>query len=407
MKIIIKGDRNVGKSSLFLRLQGLTFKEDYVPTDEIQVSISFVLTSNQSIIYKKVASIQWNYKATDDVVKVEIWDVVDKGKPKKKAESLKLDNKSIVIPEEEQPALDAEFVDVYKGTNGVILMMDMTKQWTFEYVQRELNKVPKNIPVLVLANHRDMGHHRVVSEDQVRGFIEGLLEEDESVGRQIRYSESSMRNGFGLKFLHKFFNLPFLHLQRETLIRQLETNLVEMQTTCDEMDVLQDSDEQNYDMFLDMLTNRRRKIADSLSKTVSTDQQNGASMGNPPRSKSMPSHLAQKQQANGNPNEPIVKPSPSIIIGAHNPLPTKFSANNSRNSSQKDLQKLQSIVSENPIQTNDNKSNTKVESVDEFIPDDERSSFKQFLEEPINTSNNQNDVRYEETDRYSIYFEVT
>lgn len=37
VKVIIKGDRNVGKSTLFLRLQGQKFREEYLPTDEIQV----------------------------------------------------------------------------------------------------------------------------------------------------------------------------------------------------------------------------------------------------------------------------------------------------------------------------------------------------------------------------------
>lgn len=154
MKIIIKGDRNVGKSCLLERLQGRGFIETYVPSEQISV-----------------ASIQWSFKATEDVVKVEVWDVVDRGKARARQSGLKL---TTGTPIPETPALDAEFLDVYKGTHGVILMMDITKNWTFEYASKELPKIPADIPVLLLGNHCDMQHHRVVTQGQAIGLIEGL-----------------------------------------------------------------------------------------------------------------------------------------------------------------------------------------------------------------------------------------
>ncbi|XP_064146791.1 rab-like protein 6 isoform X2 [Loxodonta africana] len=243
MKIVIRGDRNTGKTALWHRLQGKKFVEEYIPTQEIQVT-----------------SIHWNYKTTDDIVKVEVWDVVDKGKCKKRGDGLKMENDPQEA--ESEMALDAEFLDVYKNCNGVVMMFDITKQWTFNYILRELPKVPTHVPVCVLGNYRDMGEHRVILPDDVRDLIDHL---DRPPGASyFRYAESSMKNSFGLKYLHKFFNIPFLQLQRETLLRQLETNQLDVDATLEELSVQQETEDQNYEIFLEMMDARSRGHASPL-----------------------------------------------------------------------------------------------------------------------------------------------
>lgn len=81
-----------------------------------------------------------------------------------------------------------------------------------------------------------------------------------------------MRNGFGLKLLHKFFNLPFLQLQRETLLRQLERNELETNTTIQELDVYCNTDEADYSKFLENLNQRRREAADSNANIMKRSQ---------------------------------------------------------------------------------------------------------------------------------------
>ncbi|CAG5135218.1 unnamed protein product, partial [Candidula unifasciata] len=254
MKIVIRGDNNVGKTCLFQRIQGQKFKEEYVPTEEIQVT-----------------SIQWNYNATNDVVKVEVWDVTDKGKKRRKMPGLKMDNSEIMDAEE--PDLDSEPVDVYKGAHGVVFVFDITKQWTFTYVEREMEKVPSHLPVLILGNHRDMGHHRSVTEERARYFVEQCLADRHEGCGKIRYAESSMRNGFGLKYLYAFFNLPFLQLQRDRLLSQLETNTNDIVSTVEELVIHKDSEEQNYDMYLQFLAQQRRELQDKLSEDAASTQE--------------------------------------------------------------------------------------------------------------------------------------
>ena len=95
-------------------------------------------------------------------VKVEVWDVVDKGKPKGKPGRLRINfeeevNVSAVSPNGAAGVnvrLDAETIDVMKGTHAVIFMVDPTKKWTFDYVRREMPKVPPNVWVLIVVCRR-------------------------------------------------------------------------------------------------------------------------------------------------------------------------------------------------------------------------------------------------------------
>ncbi|XP_017775665.1 PREDICTED: rab-like protein 6 [Nicrophorus vespilloides] len=369
MKIIIKGDRNVGKTCLFQRLQGKKFMEEYIPTDEIQVT-----------------SIQWSYKATDDIVKVEVWDVVDKGKKKKRFEGLKLENAD--MPEE--TALDAEFLDVYKGTNGIILVMDITKSWTFEYVQREMPKIPSHIPVIILANHCDMSHHRTVTSDHISYYIESI---EGTRTAQVRYSESSMRNGFGLKLLHKFFNLPFLQLQRETLLRQLERNEKETDATIQELDLFAESDDANYTKFQENLTRRRREIADSNA--------------NIPPPAVLPVSASSMQLGSGGISnvgtEVKRSQSASIIIGAGKPIPFGnngiMQKNSSSQSSGKTSSQSSGFVSKFGVREDGVAPDLRrleispITSVEEFCPDGGQldRSFLDDVQSYANTANNEVD----------------
>ena len=115
LKVLLRGSRCSGKTALLNVLEGSSFPETYVPTNGIQS-----------------AYIDWNYKASEDVVLVEAWDVVDKGipetvlkstlvKPQSSLTNLgsKKDDEYVTLP-----VADATTLDVYQHTNAVVVIVN-------------------------------------------------------------------------------------------------------------------------------------------------------------------------------------------------------------------------------------------------------------------------------------------
>ncbi|XP_018655426.1 hypothetical protein Smp_062680 [Schistosoma mansoni] len=285
MKIVIRGDRNVGKSTLLSRLKGEQFKEEYIPSNEIQL-----------------ANIHWNHQNSQSVIKVEVWDVVDKGKPRSSvSKGVRFFNKltkgqpSINIAGQAgniEPCLDASFINVYKGAHGVILMMDMTKPSTFEYVCRELIQIPPKLPILIMSNFHDIQEQRKVTEEQVQIFLNDSIMQlnqynvttDEKVNElsrnihvqktsssnpirsiPVQYCESSMKTGLGLMYVYKFLNIPFLCLQRDVLQYQLKRNYDEMIHVLDELSPK--TDNQTPEQRFSYIDSGQRRTTDKSSSS--------------------------------------------------------------------------------------------------------------------------------------------
>ena len=270
----------MGKSSLFGRLQGKPFSADYRPTDTLQS-----------------AKVSWNYKASNDLVNLEVWDVVDAQsgrKPSAGALSLVSPSDSVdsgldsgvydevdldMVPvagkvmspsgKSTMGQLDTSNVDVLRGTHAVVLIFNPMKKWTWDYVKREIPKIPARIQVLIMANFKDVLEapdvltisSETVDAREVRDYID--LYPDE--GRTLYFLESSMQNCFGLKGLKTFLNLPFLLLQREYLETQLRQNTTELLNAQMEYKITTEQD--SYDNFVQQLALKASSSSSSSGRS--------------------------------------------------------------------------------------------------------------------------------------------
>ncbi|KAF9175271.1 hypothetical protein BGX20_007108 [Mortierella sp. AD010] len=195
---------------------------------------------------------------TKDIIKVEIWDVVDKGvqagelnacSGSNTGDPLKIDNgpispskvKSSNLVPHAGFSLDASTIDVYRNTDGVIILYDISKPWTFDFAAKTLADVPLNMPVLILSNFSDDSHPRPVIESE---RIETLMQEHNDVRRKhicapanlVRHLNTSMKTGLGLKEIHESFGIPFLNVLRETHRKQFEQKTREINKLLQSLD---------------------------------------------------------------------------------------------------------------------------------------------------------------------------
>ena len=229
MRVIIKGDTNTGKTSLFRILKGEPFLTDHISTKQLQTT-----------------TVDWSYKATNDIVKVDVWDIVDNSEATtalseeelKKQISSSMNSKSSTF----HANVDSSVLDIYKQTHAVIFMMDPVKKWTLDYIKRELPKVPQKTFILIVQNYKDKEEHRAISRSEINNWVKSLK------SPYVKTVEACMVNQFGLKHIITFFNLPFLQLQRETLELQLQQNREEHNAVEEELGLLFEFD--NYSDYV-------------------------------------------------------------------------------------------------------------------------------------------------------------
>ncbi len=235
MKVLLRGERGSGKSALLRRLQGHPFSQEYTPSPQIDT-----------------ATISWKAKgkgaaAAEEVCKVEVWEVVDKGlhdKGDKGADPDALAGLPSLVEGRQGSGmgahtlgvLDATILDVYKDAQCAVWVVNPFSATALAYVRQEVDQAPAHIPVLFILNFRDLLPDEDVeaasssSSSSAGGravhvtlaALHTLAAEQQQQGRTCHAFACSQKNCFGLRVLFEYLNVPFLMTKELLLRKQLE-----------------------------------------------------------------------------------------------------------------------------------------------------------------------------------------
>jgi GTPase SAR1 family protein len=336
IRIVIRGARRTGKSSLLTRMQGgggELWSSMYHPTQAIQPGVFLwrpraVAPSNSSCLGDRGDGGAASSSSALCETRVELWDVVDRGTPnpvfhgahheaaggggqslQHLTSSTTSSSASVMMP------TDASTIDVYRGAHGVVFLYDATSRDTFDHVLEALPRVPKHLPVAICGNFWDLVHadkerlevdekdvekllrvtaHRAVTP-LFASFIAAVVSQPQSSSSRSSNNNNnnnnktppaalssfvvdpvhiqlSVKDGFGLTPLHRFTGVCAAFAKAMELDAAIRIGYGRVASAAEDLNKL--NDEQKYDEFLQWRADAEaRRLLEESQKQHQQQQQ--------------------------------------------------------------------------------------------------------------------------------------
>ena len=128
LKILLVGDSEVGKTSLLLKYIDHVFPEEHIATIGVEYKVKFIVKDDYNI-------------------KLQIWDTAG------------------------QERFHSITKSIYRNTNGVLFVYDITKKNTFKNIKnwiKDTENVDKEIKGVIIGNKIDLDENREIEEDDLK-----------------------------------------------------------------------------------------------------------------------------------------------------------------------------------------------------------------------------------------------